>query len=261
MPDEIFPPLEDGHPRNPRRKNNKSLIVMTELGNEMRQLDGFLSTDECRAWIAFGENYHHTCNTAEKEVGFVKCFQEESSEYAFRRQGRIEIDAESVASSIFARLLSSNAFPIQIDGLKPLCCTNDIRLYRYEKGDAFGRHVDESNEVFPGCYSFFTCLVYLNGNDANDSEGFTEFDENGFCGLHGGATSFYESHNAKCPSISIRPDVGRCLLHAHGNRCMTHEAEPVINGCKFVLRTDVVYGLSKRPSRGAVAKKHSRSCR
>lgn len=31
------------------------------------------------------------------------------------------------------------------------------------------------------------------------------------------------------------------LLHVHGDRCLQHEAEPVLAGTKYVLRTDLVF--------------------
>ena len=34
---------------------------------------------------------------------------------------------------------------------------------------------------------------------------------------------------------------GAVLLHAHGQRCLTHSGAPVTGGVKYLLRTDVVY--------------------
>jgi hypothetical protein len=32
------------------------------------------------------------------------------------------------------------------------------------------------------------------------------------------------------------------LLHVHGDHCLEHEADPVVDGTKYVLRTDIVFG-------------------
>lgn len=42
---------------------------------------------------------------------------------------------------------------------------------------------------------------------------------------------------------SVRPAVGLALLHLHGeDRCLEHEANVVLQGVKYVLRSDVVFG-------------------
>lgn len=46
-------------------------------------------------------------------------------------------------------------------------------MYRYTKGQRFGRHIDESAEVSPGQWTAYTLLIYLSG------------------GLAGGETVFY----------------------------------------------------------------------
>lgn len=41
---------------------------------------------------------------------------------------------------------------------------------------------------------------------------------------------------------SVRPAVGLALLHLHGeDRCLEHEANVVLQGVKYVLRSDVVF--------------------
>ena len=42
---------------------------------------------------------------------------------------------------------------------------------------------------------------------------------------------------------SVRPAVGLALLHLHGeDRCLEHEANVVLQGTKYVLRSDIVFG-------------------
>ena len=42
--------------------------------------------------------------------------------------------------------------------------------------------------------------------------------------------------------IAFVPEAGAILMHMHGDRCLEHEAEPVLRGVKYILRTDIVYG-------------------
>ena len=244
-----------------RKQGSKSsaTAAATDLGNDMILLDAFLSVDECRAWISWGENYHNEekDTTATGMTGFVSCSQEATNEYAFRRQGRLEIDSADIANSIFTRLSLCNAIPATMEGLVPHSCMKNIRLYKYAQGDAFGKHIDESHQTSPGCFSEFTCLIYLNGDGYNTMKSFREYDENGLCGVMGGATAFYTSHSSMLPFVTVAPQVGRCLLHAHGHRCLTHEAQPVLEGTKYVLRTDVVYsiGTQKKEMKTTTKKK------
>lgn len=57
--------------------------------------------------------------------------------------------------------------------------------------------------------------------------------------LVGGDTVFWAS--AKAELVRVAPHAGLALLHAHGRRCLMHEAEEVTRGVKYVLRADVLY--------------------
>ena len=43
------------------------------------------------------------------------------------------------------------------------------------------------------------------------------------------------------PLLAFAPQKGAALLHAHGERCLTHEGAAVESGAKYLLRTDVAY--------------------
>ena len=57
--------------------------------------------------------------------------------------------------------------------------------------------------------------------------------------LVGGATVFHATAKTECARVS--PEAGMALLHAHGRRCLMHEAEEVRRGAKYLLRADVMY--------------------
>lgn len=59
----------------------------------------------------------------------------------------------------------------------------------------------------------------------------------------GGETVFYPEPtrwNRNPEPISVAPGMGMALLHRHGDRCMLHEGKEVLNGEKWVLRSDLV---------------------
>lgn len=134
---------------------------------------------------------------------------------------------------------------------QPVSCNPNLRLYKYTKGQWFGRHIDDSNKVdFP-----------WNNNSAPFSAGAAKETQTEVTVLfylsscRGGATRFHLPHgtsNGKrkkgggaCSSsgMAFTPEEGAVLLHVHGDRCLEHEAEPVLEGVKYVLRTDIVYGI------------------
>jgi len=237
----IYPPgprntgskIKQKDPKNGENDQSK----VEDFGFDVYKIDDFMSADEARAWINYGER-----------ESFERCFQTESYDAAHRQQGRIQLteglqSSKDIARIIFNRLLTLGAIPRTIDGMIPYGCMSNIRLYRYNTGDSFGKHIDESHfcliEKVP-CTSQFTCLIYLNGNGINDDSN-AESNEQGLPGLYGGALAFYQSHSAKESFQIFAPKVGTCILHRHGHMCRTHESQPILNGVKYVLRTDVVY--------------------
>jgi len=233
-----------------------------DRGNAIYVLEQFLTSDECSAWIEYGE----------EEVGFEPCVQAASRDYAFRKQARISFESKDVAQQIFLRIFSREGkgapglLPI-LDGLTACACSSNIRLYRYQVGDAFGRHIDESNEVTQddvACVSKFTVLVYLNGTGKDGvisapAVGATARLSTGadddLPHLQGGETMFYRSHTAAQPTYTEVPKAGNLLLHRHGQQCLTHEAKAVTAGVKYVLRTDVLYSVAAVSMQDAVASK------
>lgn len=89
-----------------------------------------------------------------------------------------------------------------------------LRVYRYEVGQHFGLHEDQSYFGPDGEVSLLTLLVYLN-------EGF-----------EGGETEFPEQDR------TIVPRAGVALLFQHR---VLHAGNRVSAGTKYVLRTDVLY--------------------
>ena len=233
-----------------------------DRGNHIYVMEGFLSPDECLAWIQHGE-----------EEGFQECFQEGTRDYAFRKQARIAFESMDIAQQIFDRIRLRDKegglllLPKSVDGLTAQGCSSNIRLYRYSAGDAFGRHVDESNETTQDgvlCESKFTALIYLNGSGSGSSVAPTPTAtptapptpwaaaaaaELELPSMQGGETLFYRSHTAAQPTYKESPKVGNLLLHRHGAKCLSHEAKAVTGGVKYVLRTDVLY--SDRGAAGA----------
>lgn len=205
----------------------KDVRVQELVPGRIFVLPEFLSAKECQEWVKFCETsggLEYTAHPATKFVAHRECFRMQQD------------NATVLARRIYERLQSFSILPMlqreMADLYKlgpqhsygPVGCNPNLRVYRYDKGHSFGKHVDGSDRVSIG-KTEWTILIYL-----------TE--------CQGGATRFYSEETRKrktAPSIAFEPQVGAMLLHVHGDFCLEHEADPVLGGTKYVLRTDLVF--------------------
>lgn len=193
-----------------------TLFMEDEVSPTLLALKPVLTAAECAAWIQWGES-----------IGFEAEKHSQTAYIAHRDNGRIAFHSDSVAAAIFERIRPF--FPERISGRIPHGCNPNIRLYRYEPGQRFGKHIDQANRLADGGLTEFTVLIYLNDD-----------------GLEGGETLFYEDHAPHAPELlRWRPLEGAALVHAHGDRCLTHEGAEVKRGVKYLLRTDLAYACVK----------------
>ena len=203
----------------------------------------FLSPSECRTWV----------QCAESNIGFENVSHPATQYIAHRKCGRIQLDDTAVADALYERMriivneVAKNVGVSHFDGTYgPVGLNHNIRLYKYEKGMSFGRHFDGSNEVprFENGNTEITVLIYLSS-------------------CTGGSTRFYAPKSSVIEkkkkrkgrnddgvddekrAIAYTPKEGSVLLHVHGDKCLEHEADPVLEGIKYVLRTDVVYATGR----------------
>jgi len=206
--------------------------LRTLVPNAVFCATNFFTESECKAWIT----------KAESEIGFQYVNHPATRYIAQRECGRIQETNWDIAEQLFQRMqhfeMMKKINPlIGIDGsggYLPMTCNGNIRIYKYEKGMSFGKHVDGSDRIpeVQNGNTEITVLVYLSS-------------------CLGGATRFYlpfsknkskSSKNKEKSGISFVPQAGAILFHVHGDRCLEHEADPVLSGIKYVLRTDIVYG-------------------
>lgn len=111
---------------------------------------------------------------------------------------------------------------------QPISCNPNLRLYKYTKGQWFGRHVDDSNKIK------MTPDAPLTISNAKETQ--TEITVLFYLSsCRGGATRFYmpKGKGKRDDTIAFTPEEGAVLLHIHGDRCLEHEAEPVLDGVKY----------------------------
>ena len=150
-------------------------------------------------------------------------------------------------------------------------CNPNLRVYKYSNGHSFGRHVDESNNVPGQGMTGMTVLIYLSECQGGATRFYTNgiYDEDeqkqqqirqlqqktastskpsaGKKKKNGSRTPSSSSpSSSSSSSFAFQPTIGSMLLHVHGEHCLEHEAEPVLGGNKYVLRTDLVFGQDRK---------------
>ncbi len=128
--------------------------------------------------------------------------------------------------------------------------------------------MDDSNDLLGGRFTQYTLLIYLSscgggetvfygeplaGQPERDGAGWTPGNcspqpSDDLATTPGSASphlhclrygAYAGNRNRKL--LSVAPAPGLALLHKHGDCCLEHEAAAVTAGCKYVLRSDVVF--------------------
>jgi prolyl 4-hydroxylase len=172
-----------------------------------------LARDECGALIARIEAANPTAAPITTARGFVM-------RPDVRNNTRVIFDDVELARRLYARIES--AVPPLLAGMYSHGANERFRCYRYEPGQRFAPHYDGSFRRSEREESQLTLMVYLN-------EGFV-----------GGATAFHDF------GVEVVPVTGMALLFQHR---VLHEGCEVVEGTKYVLRSDVMFRTS--PSRRA----------
>lgn len=199
------------------QKSHAHAVVETLVPGHVFYCRNFLSKQTCQALIQMAESsgdmeyvaHAATRHIAQRECGRWQQTDKDAARLLFLRM-----------RNILTQMKLEDSFP---SDYRPVACNSNLRLYKYEKKMSFGKHYDGSNTVEEG-ETEITVLVYLSD-------------------CVGGATRFYPPQTKS--SVAFEPEEGAILLHIHGDRCLQHEADPVVSGLKYVLRTDVVY--AKQP--------------
>lgn len=173
--------------------------------------DKFLSEERCNQHIQFAE-----------DTGFEEALIQDRNKGQVMNKGvrdndRVVIDLPELAEEMYSMV--KDLVPQQIVGKdgkvwKPLGLNERFRYYRYQGGQQFKVHPDGHFKRTDDEVSMVTMLVYLN-------EGF-----------EGGDTEFV------MPWKKVEPTTGKLLLFRHNQ---LHKGNPVPEGTKYVLRTDVMY--------------------
>lgn len=130
-----------------------------------------------------------------------------------RNNERVIFDDEELAAYVFEKARAH--VPQHMLNCRLVGANERFRCYRYKPGMRFAVHSDGSFERNDSERSFYSYLIYLNGD------------------FKGGETKF-----ATVPELSIKPATGLGLVFQHP---IIHEGAEVLSGVKYVARTDLMY--------------------
>jgi prolyl 4-hydroxylase len=168
-------------------------------------IDNFWSKQECDDFITTSETIGYAPATVTTDQGQKLVTQ-------IRNNNRVIFNDDQLADNIW-HVLKSLA-PKEFGNSKAIGLNELFRVYKYQTGQQFKKHRDQSfirNEIEA---SYFTFMIYLNDN------------------YEGGETTFND--------LTIQPKQGTALIFQHD---LEHEGSAVKQGIKYVLRTDIMYRL------------------
>lgn len=182
-------------------------------GDQIFLIHDFLTEDECQSYIALSEELQYDDAPISTAGGFVM-------RKDIRNNARVIYDNEECAKLLFEK--AAIHLPSEWFVWKLFEFNERFRFYRYDVGQRFAPHTDGYFQRDNGDRSQFTFMIYLNDD------------------FEGGGTTFLKIRNqstGKSP-LRVQPRTGMALVFYHH---VVHEGEPVTQGRKYVLRTDVMY--------------------
>lgn len=182
-------------------------MQLQQLTDNIITITRFWTGKQCADFIAKSELLGYEAATVETEKG-------QRLIDTVRNNERVVYKDPSLAQEIWTQ--AKPFVPEKIGNSMAVGLNELFRFYKYQPGQQFRRHRDQSfirNETEA---SYYTFRIYLNDN------------------YKGGETSFDQ--------LVIRPSTGMALIFLHN---LEHAGNPVTQGIKYVLRTDVMYKLEE----------------
>lgn len=199
----------------------ENTLAVHEYTPDVWTVANLLTPEECQALIQKGEELGFAAATVRMRGGPQMLT-------GVRNNDRAEWTDADYAKTLWERVRS--LVPSEIDGRVATGLFDHLRFYRYDVGQRFKRHIDGSVTTDDKTQkSRLTFLLYLNeGYEGGE----TIFDESS-------AATDRVSENAALPLVIV-PQTGMGLFFVHERK---HEGAELVNGRKYVLRTDVLYSV------------------
>jgi prolyl 4-hydroxylase len=179
----------------------------TLLQKDVILIEDFWSTEKCDEYILKSEDKGY-------EVASVQTDNGPRVVDHIRNNNRVLHKDFGLAEEIW-RTLQSHV-PNTIGDSEAIGLNELFRFYRYQPGQQFRKHRDQSYIRNSQEASYYTLMIYLNDD------------------FKGGETTFND--------LIVSPKKGTALIFYH---YLEHAGTEVIEGTKYVLRTDIMYKIKK----------------
>lgn len=177
-----------------------------ELHPQIFVVEDFLSSRDC-------SNYIEKAELQIFEEAKVNIMGQQVENKMIRNNDRLLFFDHDLANNLWQKL--KEFVPEKIGSSNAIGLNEMFRIYRYEPGQRFKMHRDGSYERNDTEFSILSFLIYLNDD------------------YEGGETEFRKI-------ATVQPKTGMALVFHHPLR---HEGKEILEGTKYVLRTDVMYKL------------------
>jgi prolyl 4-hydroxylase len=184
-----------------------NLMNYKALTHHISLIENFWTKQKCEDFISNSEAIGYEPATVETEKG-------QKVVETVRNNNRILYTEVNLANEIWNHLKSFA--PKQIGNSKAIGLNELFRFYKYEPGQQFKKHIDQSYIRNDTEASYYTFMIYLND------------------GYEGGQTTFN--------TLTIQPQQGAALIFLHS---LEHEGSAVTKGIKYVLRSDIMFRLEE----------------
>ncbi|QDT43658.1 Poxvirus C4/C10 protein [Gimesia alba] len=182
------------------------------LNDYVFTVENFLTPEECEKYIRISEDFGY-------EDALVSSPRGQVLRKDVRNNERVMFQNDEIAAWLWER--ACEFVPQEFEDRAAVGVNEMLRFYRYDPGQQFNWHQDFPYERDNGEQSYLTLLIYL----IDDFEG--------------GETSFEDSYSDEIfEEFMVVPKQGMALFFEHA---IHHKGEPVTQGRKYVLRTDVMY--------------------
>ena len=173
------------------------------ITDQIFTVSNFFTDEECDAYIDLAES-----------IGFddapINTASGPQIRKDVRNNTRVMLDDQARADDLWSRI--PEYIPHSFGDWSACGVNERFRFYRYDIGQQFDWHYDGYFERDNGERSHLTFMVYLN---------------DGFVG-----------GNTTLEGMNIAPKKGLALFFIHR---ILHKGQPIVDGRKYVLRTDVMY--------------------
>ena len=197
------------------------------LPDQIFTISGFFSPEECMEYIHWSETLGYDIAPITTSEGFAVMPD-------IRNNSRVMLDDVPRAEFLWQRIAPH--VPAKLLHRPAIGVNERLRFYRYDPGEQFNWHYDGSYRRKNGEMSLLTLMVYLNDDFVG---GETCFKLN-HADLGRIKTDFDPDYLNR--QIAIVPETGMALCFIHP---VLHQGATVNQGRKYVLRTDVMYGLAE----------------